>query len=139
MRVSSKADYGVRAMFDLAQRYGQGPIQSRDIASRQGVSEAYLHQVLSALGRTGFVRSTRGPLGGHELVREPSEISVWDVIHALDGLDARAHPHEAVTGEGDPVHATWHELQERSIAFLSGISLQDLVDRSTVKAPNFSI
>jgi Rrf2 family transcriptional regulator, cysteine metabolism repressor len=142
MRVSSKADYGVRALFDLALHYGQGPIQSRDIAARQRISEAYLHQVLSALGRAGLVRSTRGPLGGHELVREPAEISVWDVIVTLDGYDRRAHPH-SVAGEenADPVHDVWHELQHLSIEFLKSITLESLVERknSAVPALNYSI
>jgi Rrf2 family protein len=141
MRVSSKADYGVRALFDLALHYGQGPIQSRDIAARQGVSEAYLHQVLSALGRAGVVKSTRGPLGGHELVREPSEVSLWDVIVTLDGYDNRAHPHLASADDTDPVHDTWHDLQERSIAFLQSISLETLVERKRAASPaaNYSI
>jgi len=141
MRVSSKADYGVRALFDLALHFGQGPIQSRDIAARQGISEAYLHQVLSALGRAGVVKSTRGPLGGHELVREPSEISLWDVIVTLDGFDRRAHPHLATAGETDPVHDTWHDLQERSVAFLQSISLETLVERKRSQTPavNYSI
>ena len=141
MRVSSKADYGVRALFDLALHFGQGPIQSRDIAARQGISEAYLHQVLSALGRSGVVKSTRGPLGGHELVREPSEISLWDVIVTLDGVDRRAHPHLAHAGDCDPVHDVWHELQERSIEFLRSITLETLVERKRSNAPalNYSI
>jgi Rrf2 family cysteine metabolism transcriptional repressor len=141
MRVSSKADYGVRALFDLADHYGQGPIQSRDIANRQGVSEAYLHQVLSALGRAGVVKSTRGPLGGHELVREPSEINLWEVIVILDGYDRRAHPHLTAESDFDPVHETWHELQERSIEFLKSITLQSLVEEKRSKSPalNYSI
>jgi Rrf2 family cysteine metabolism transcriptional repressor len=141
MRVSSKADYGVRALFDLALHYGEGPIQSRDIAARQGISEAYLHQVLSALGRAGVVKSTRGPLGGHELVREPENISLWDVIVTLDGYDRRAHPHLVNAEDSDPVHDTWHDLQERSIEFLRSISLQTLVERKRAKSPagNYSI
>lgn len=135
MRVSSKADYGVRALFDLADHFGQGPIQSRDIAARQGVSEAYLHQVLSALGRAGVVKSTRGPLGGHELVREPTEINLWDVIVILDGYDRRAHPHTTPDSDVDPVHEAWHELQERSIDFLRSITLQTLVERKRAKSP----
>lgn len=134
MRVSSKADYGVRALFDLADHFGQGPIQSRDIAARQGVSEAYLHQVLSALGRAGVVKSTRGPLGGHELVREPSEINLWDVIVILDGEDRRAHPHQGLDSDYDPVHETWHDLQERSIDYLRSITLQTLVERKRAKS-----
>jgi Rrf2 family transcriptional regulator, cysteine metabolism repressor len=141
MRVSSKADYGVRALFDLALYYGRGPIQSKDIAARQRISEAYLHQVLSALGRAGVVKSTRGPLGGHELVREPSEISLWDVIVILDGFDRRAHPHLTGPDESDPVHDAWHELQEQSITFLKSISLATLVERKHTNQPalNYSI
>lgn len=141
MRVSSKADYGVRALFDLALHFGQGPIQSRDIAARQGISEAYLHQVLSALGRAGVVKSTRGPLGGHELVREPSEISLWDVIVTLDGYDRRAHPHLTHADDSDPVHDAWHDLQERSIEFLQSITLETLVERKRSNSPalNYSI
>ena len=141
MRVSSKADYGVRALFDLADHFGQGPVQSRDIATRQGVSEAYLHQVLSALGRAGVVKSTRGPLGGHELVREPTEINLWDVIVILDGEDRRAHPHLASDTDFDPVHETWHQLQEQSVEFLRSITLQTLVEQKRAKSPgmNYSI
>ena len=80
MRVSSRADYGVRALFELALRTGQGPVHNKDIASRQEIPEAYLHQVLGALGRAGLVRSTRGPLGGHELANAPAEISFCSCI-----------------------------------------------------------
>ena len=141
MRVSSRADYGVRALFDLAQRYGQGPVQSRDIASRQMVPEAYLHQVLGALNRAGLVRSTRGPLGGHELARAPEEITLWNVLSVLDGTDRRAHPHPDPATGNDVVHDVWHELQSRSVAFLSATTLADLVERQKNHAPvaNYAI
>lgn len=140
MRVSSRADYGVRALYDLARHYNRGPIQSRDIAARQGVPEAYLHQVLGALNRAGLVRSTRGPMGGHVLAREPEEVSVWDILLVLDGPDRRAHPHPHPAGldqngaGADAVHAVWHELQCRSIDFLRSISLASLVERGGVAA-----
>ncbi len=130
MRVSSRADYGVRALFDLAERHGQGPTQSRDIAARQGIPEAYLHQLLGALNRAGFVRSTRGPLGGHEIAQDPAEITVLDILQVLDGPDRRAHPHPGSRLDGDVIHQTWHELQERSEAFLASISFRLLVDRA---------
>jgi Rrf2 family transcriptional regulator, cysteine metabolism repressor len=143
MRVSSRADYGVRALFDLAARFGKGPTQSRDIALRQGIPEAYLHQVLGALNRAGFVRSTRGPLGGHELAREPGEITLWDVLRVLDGTDPRAHPHPngALNGEGsDIVHEVWHELQARSVDFLEGITFETLLRRrAATPVGNYSI
>lgn len=140
MRVSSRVDYGVRALFDLALRFGQGPVQSRDIAGRQQVPEAYLHQVLGALGRAGLVRSTRGPLGGHELAREPKSISLHEVMTVLEGPDRRQHPHDAVI-DGDPVHDVWHDLQERTVAYLQAVTLDTLVERELARRPpeNYSI
>lgn len=141
MRVSSRADYGVRALFDLAQRYGQGPVQSRDIAARQGIPEAYLHQVLGALGRAGLVRSTRGPAGGHELVPTPEQVSVWDILSVLDGPDRRAHPHHDPGEAGDVVHDVWHGLQEQSERYLSEITFAVLLDRAAEQthAPIYTI
>src|SRR5215213_608058 len=85
MRLSMKGDYGVRAMLDLAERGGQGPIQSEAIARRQSISEAYLDQLLTLLRRAGLVRSTRGPRGGHELSRSPADITLTEVLGALEG------------------------------------------------------
>ena len=129
MRVSSRADYGVRALFELARRYGQGPTQSRDIAARQAIPEAYLHQLLGALNRAGLVRSTRGPLGGHEIACNPAEVTLWDVFVALEGQDRQAHPHFGAREGVDVVHETWHELLEATTTFLQGITLQQLVER----------
>jgi Rrf2 family protein len=69
MRISSKGEYGIRALFDLAQRYGEGPIQSRDIHLRQGIDENYLNQILLSLRKAGLLESIRGPQGGHRLAR----------------------------------------------------------------------
>ncbi|MCC7025300.1 MAG: Rrf2 family transcriptional regulator [Thermomicrobiales bacterium] len=135
MRVSSRADYGVRALFELAMRAGQGPIQSKEIAARQEIPEAYLHQVLGALNRAGLIRSTRGPLGGHELALEPSEISVFAILVALDGVDQKPHPHPDGIGPSDVVHQVWHQLQEQSEVMLSSITLQTLVDRQAEMQP----
>ncbi len=141
MRVSSRTDYGVRALYDLALHYGQGTIQSREIAARQKMPEAYLHQVLSALNRGGLVRSVRGPSGGHELTRDPSEITLYDAFEILDGGEInKNHPHHTPMGM-DPVHQIWHELNDLSVQFLRAITFQDLVDRTAQRAtvPNYSI
>ena len=71
MRISSKGEYGLRALFDLAQRYGEGPIQSHDIHLRQGIDENYLNQILIVLRKAGLIDSVRGPQGGHRLARPP--------------------------------------------------------------------
>src|ERR671935_909265 len=92
MRVSMKGDYGVRAVLDLAERYGQGPIQSEAIAKRQGVSEAYLDQLLTLLRKAELVRSVRGPRGGHELARPADQITLMDVLSALEGSFLKVGP-----------------------------------------------
>ena len=135
MRVSSRADYGVRALFDLAERHGAGPVQSRDIANRQGIPEAYLHQVLGALGRAGLIRSTRGPQGGHELLREPKDVSLWEILQVLDGPDRRAHPHTGAPAASDVVHEVWHDLQAHAESYLRAISLDDLIQRANEEKP----
>ena len=131
MRVSSRSDYGVRALFDLSLRAGQGPVHSKEIAARQEIPEAYLHQVLGALSRAGLVKSTRGPLGGHELALQPSQISLFDILSALDGVDPKAHPHPDGISAADIVHDIWHEMQEQNELLLRSMTLQTLVDRHT--------
>lgn len=141
MRVSSRTDYGVRALYDLALHYGQGTVQSREIANRQSMPEAYLHQVLSALNRGGLIRSVRGPSGGHELARDPSEITLYDAFEVLDGTEiAKSHPHH-IGANNDPVHDVWHELNAISVEYLKSITFEDLVLRSKKRTavPNYSI
>jgi Rrf2 family protein len=141
MRVSSRADYGVRALFELALRAGRGPVHSKEIAARQDIPEAYLHQVLGALSRAGLIRSTRGPLGGHELSSEPSEVSIQAILAALDGVDQKTHPHPDGIGASDVVHEVWHEMQEQNERLLRSITLQTLVDRQTSReaSANYAI
>ena len=85
MRISMRADYGVRAMTDLAIHAGQGPVQSADIARRMIVPPVYLDQVMGGLRKAGLVRSTRGPQGGHQLARPPETISLANIVLALEG------------------------------------------------------
>ncbi|MBA3468391.1 MAG: Rrf2 family transcriptional regulator, partial [Herpetosiphonaceae bacterium] len=85
MRLSTKGEYGVRALFDLAQHYGEGLIQSHDIADRQGISENYLNQLLIGLRKAGLIMSVRGPQGGHQLARPPQAISLLDALLVLEG------------------------------------------------------
>ena len=85
MRVPMKVDYGVRALVDLAVHHGGGLVQSPEIASRQGIPEAYLDQLLTTLHKFGFVMSRRGPTGGHALAKDPKEINLGMVMASLEG------------------------------------------------------
>src|SRR5215217_8526630 len=85
MRISSKGEYGLRALFDLTQRYGAGPVQSHDIHQRQGIDENYLNQILIVLRKAGLIESVRGPQGGHRLARPPAQIDLLEVLVSLEG------------------------------------------------------
>jgi len=80
-----KTDYGVRAILDLAQRYGHGPVSSGEIAARQRIPAAFLDQVLLALRRAGLIQSVRGPHGGHLLAHAPGEVTLAAAVGALEG------------------------------------------------------
>ena len=85
MKVSTKGLYGTLAVLDLAVHYAAGHVHKSDIAERQAIPEQYLAQLLAFLRRAGYVKSVRGPSGGHMLARPPAEITVGEIIELLDG------------------------------------------------------
>jgi Rrf2 family cysteine metabolism transcriptional repressor len=140
MRLSMKGDYGVRAMLDLAERAGQGPIQSEAIARRQGISDAYLDQLLTLLRRAGLVRSVRGPRGGHELARAAASITLMDVLAALEGDFLAVGPAGSASAAGGANGAAdlptvrvqrelWGKVRAATEKLLAGTTVQDLLER----------
>jgi Rrf2 family transcriptional regulator, cysteine metabolism repressor len=85
MHFSTKEQYGLRAMAELAARYGEGPIPLSEVAQSQGIALATLEQVVAPLRRAGLLASTRGATGGYALTRPPAGITVGDVLRALEG------------------------------------------------------
>ena len=85
MRLSTKARYGTRAAFELARKYGKGPVHVHDIADTQGISSHYLVNILDILRKCDIVTSKRGANGGFTLRRTPEEVTVGDIIRAVDG------------------------------------------------------
>jgi Rrf2 family protein len=85
MRITTKGEYGLRALYDLAQHEGEGPVQSAAIASRQNIPESYLSQLLLVMRKAGLVHSIRGPQGGHQLARSAAEINMGEALAALEG------------------------------------------------------
>jgi len=85
MRLTAKSEYGVLAMIDLACTYGSGPVSAREIAERRGIPPRFLEQLFVALRRGGVVSAVRGAKGGFVLTREPGEISVLEIVEALEG------------------------------------------------------
>jgi Rrf2 family protein len=140
VRLSKRSDYAARAVIDLARHYHQGPIQSADIATRQEIPEAYLEQLLTSLRKSGLVRSTRGPHGGHELARTPAEIRFADVIAALEGpLAPLDGLNDAVVAGVAPscavrdVWDVWHEVMTSTQRILEATTIEDLVERQKAR------
>jgi Rrf2 family transcriptional regulator, cysteine metabolism repressor len=139
MRVSTRGDYGLRALIELAGHYGEGPLQSSEIALRRHVPEQYLDQLLTTLRKAGFIRSIRGPSGGHELVRDPASINVREVVEALEGtLSPVSWLDEPVENTDHPHHCPQREIWERIRAatreILESYSLADLLEREPTAA-----
>jgi Rrf2 family transcriptional regulator, cysteine metabolism repressor len=85
MKISTKIRYGTRAILELAWRYGEGPIDLKEVAGKQGISLKYLEQVIIPLRAAGLVKSVRGSRGGYSLAKRPSEVTLNDVIEILEG------------------------------------------------------
>lgn len=135
MKISTRGEYGIRAMLYIARHAEDGPVTSREIASEQGIPEPYLRQILSVLSRDRLVQSNRGPQGGHTLGREAEAISLRDILIALEGqttsidqilalpCNVRVGPDHCVIRE------VFLEVKESVESILGGTSLADLAAR----------
>jgi Rrf2 family transcriptional regulator, iron-sulfur cluster assembly transcription factor len=138
MRLTTKGRFAVTAMVDLALRSNNGPVALAAISQRQQISLSYLEQLFGKLRRAELVESTRGPGGGYSLGRKAVDITVADVILAVDEpLDATGcGGNEHCMGEDSGkcmTHDLWTQLNDKMIEFLSSVSLQKLVDDQLVR------
>lgn len=136
MKISSRGQYGLRALTVLAKRHGRGPTQVREIARAETLSAKYLEQLLGRLRAGGLVISVRGARGGYQLAREPRAISVREVLVVLEGSLAPVGCVEP--GNGDcreesacTAHAVWAGLHETVLTYLDSYTLADLVERTS--------
>lgn len=134
MILSTKGRYGVKAAFDLALHYGEGPIPLKSIAERQNLSDPYLEQLIAILRKDGLVTSVRGAQGGYMLSRDPSKITVGDILRSLEGPLA---PSECVLDDQDNeciradycvTRIIWERIKESIDNVINSISLQDMVE-----------
>jgi Rrf2 family transcriptional regulator, cysteine metabolism repressor len=131
---STRGEYGVRMMVELARHYGSGPISLAEMADHESLPRPYLEQLVVSLREAELVHSTRGAHGGYELSRNPDEIKMGEVLRALEGPIA-----PMVCASEDPAHATicgrtgyctvnhlWMTVQRAIIGALDSITLADL-------------
>jgi len=136
MKFSAKEQYGLRAMAELARYYGQGPVSLAEVAQAEGLSLPYLEQIAADLRRAGLLESRRGAYGGYMLARPPAEISVADIIIALegslvqvpcvaegDGLDSAGCDREGIC----VTRGVWLNVYQHLVELLDSLTLADLI------------
>ncbi len=137
MRLTTKSRFAVNAMIDVALREHRGPVTLSSIGTRQKISLSYLEQMFSRLRRCGLVESARGPGGGYTLARKAGDISVADIILAVDDQAAQDAHGLGHTGDSDAdlkmTSELWDSLSACMIDYMQSISLRQLVDEQRAK------
>ena len=135
MKIPMKVDYGVRALVELALHHGEGHIQTSVIASKQGIPEAYLDQLMTSLKKFGFVASRRGPQGGHALAMDPKDIDLNMVMQSLDSsnspLDCLINPHDCALSHSCAQQEVWKTVESAIRDVLTNITVADLAERQS--------
>jgi Rrf2 family iron-sulfur cluster assembly transcriptional regulator len=136
MRLTTKGRFAVTAMLDLALHGGDGPVTLSGISERQKISLSYLEQLFGKLRRRELVESVRGPGGGYHLARDPSLLTIADIIRAVEepidstqcGGRENCHGNERCM-----THDLWEELNTTVYGFLAGVTLSQLVEQQRTK------
>ena len=137
MRVSSRGEYGVRAMVALAKHYGEGPMSIAAMAKASSVPPAYLEQLIGPLRRAGLVESKRGARGGYQLSRSPELVRVGEVYRVMEGPVA---PMECVSEDvseqtcplidGCETRPVWLKMRDAMVETIDSITLADLISQA---------
>jgi Rrf2 family iron-sulfur cluster assembly transcriptional regulator len=135
MRLSTKSRFAVTAMIDMGMRQHQGPVSLAAISQRQHISISYLEQLFSKMRQHGLVESTRGPGGGYTLNRDAHQISVADIIHAVNSPDEKTHVSADAQLNGYvSTDALWSDLNQKMEDHMQTISLHSLIATQLSKA-----
>jgi len=135
MKISTKGEYGIRAMLYIAMKSQLGPVTSHEIAQHQGIPEPYLRQILALLSKDRLIQSNRGPQGGHVLGRPASQISLQHILVTLEGQTTGidqilALPCTIDVGtEHCVIREVFLEVKKAVDRILSTMTLEDLVNR----------
>jgi Rrf2 family protein len=136
MKVSLKATYGIMAALDLALQNGSAPVQSKAIARRQAIPLRFLEQVLHGMKKAGIVDSMRGALGGYTLSRKPADVSLAEIVEALDGPlspgTSRGSSARRLRGQLKPdalLADVWERVHQAELGVMGTVTLKDLAER----------
>ena len=136
MRLTTKGRFAVTAMLDLALNATEGPVTLAGISARQKISLSYLEQLFGKLRRRELVESVRGPGGGYHLARAASQVSVADIVRAVEEpIDSTqcGGRENCRDNQRCMTHDLWEELNSTVYGFLDGVKLSDLVERQKTR------
>lgn len=146
MKVSTRGEYGVRAMVALARHYGDGPLSITEIAREASVPPAYLEQLIAPLRRAALVESKRGAHGGYVLGRAPAEVRVGDIYRVMEGPVA---PMDCVSEEeadqtcplidGCETRPVWLKVRDSIVEALDSTTLADLIAGAPKRQPSADV
>ncbi len=128
LRLTRKLMFAIEAVADIAYNSGEHPVQSKDIAERQGIPRRYLEQVLQHLVRADVLRGVRGPRGGYRLARERRRISLGEIVRIVARMDSDITDSEDTGSElGRAVlQPIWRDMQEEALVKLEAVTVEDL-------------
>jgi Rrf2 family protein len=126
MKITARVEYAVLALFELALNSRERQVQAREISERQKIPLRFLEQIMIQLKKAQLVKSVRGAAGGYLLGRSPADITLRDVVEAVEGeitlLDPRLGPDSIVS-------VVWREVEQEFLSKLASVSVEDLVER----------
>jgi len=132
MRLSTRSRYGVRLMLELALNYNAGYTFLKNIAKKEDISEKYLSQLVIPLKARGLIASSRGAHGGYRLAKEPSLITIKDIVQTLEGdislVECVNNPSVCKRASGCVTRDVWEILDDKISDTLSSITLKDLLE-----------
>ncbi|SHH61126.1 RrF2 family transcriptional regulator [Sporanaerobacter acetigenes] len=142
MKLSTKGRYGLKAMFQLALHYGEGPIPLKNVADEQDISENYLEQLVATLKKNELLESVRGAQGGYLLAKSPDQITVGNILRALEGDMAPADcvldsdMFKCEKAEYCVTKLVWTRIRDSIDDVVDSITLQDMVDEHNTMMAN---
>lgn len=135
MKISTKGRYALKLMLDIAMNSNGAAVSLRDIATRQGMSDKYLEQIISTLNKAGYVKSIRGAQGGYILTKQPEEYTVGMILRVTEGSLAPVScvDSECEREEKCVTYVVWKKINDAVTEVVDSITLQDLLDEAYKK------
>ncbi len=127
MKISTKGRYAITAMMEVALKQNVRPVTLADISEEQGISISYLEQLFARLRKSGLVKGFRGPGGGYHLAKPPNEISIAEIVNAVEDKLRTKKPASESTQTHELITEMWDELSDRLCSYLGEIKLSEFV------------